>query len=185
MTCFYLRSTRLRPEAKVPERQSVSCSVVSDSWDPIHCSPPGSSVREIPQARILEWVAMPFSRGSSQPRDGNRVPHIEGRFFTIWAARCQKWVVSSQVACVSHHLPILACLAFHCTILSLLHHCQAVRFLVLYCRCYSQAINRNKSDNIDHKGQSRKLHLWKWDGSIFSKIKAIYVSSLSPNQEQS
>ena len=46
----------------------VSCSVMSDSLQP--CSPPGSSVHGILQARILEWVASSFSRGSSQPRDG-------------------------------------------------------------------------------------------------------------------
>ena len=49
------------------------------------CSPPGSSVKEILQTRILEWVAMPSSRGSSQPRDWTQVSHIEGRFSTIWA----------------------------------------------------------------------------------------------------
>ena len=37
--------------------------------DPMDCSPPGSSVRGFLQARILEWVAIPFSRGSSGPRD--------------------------------------------------------------------------------------------------------------------
>ena len=37
--------------------------------DPMDCSPPGSSVHGILQARILEWVTMPFSKGSSQPRD--------------------------------------------------------------------------------------------------------------------
>ena len=47
------------------------------------CSPPGSSVHEILEARILEWVAMPFSGGSSQPRDPTPVSHIVGRFFTI------------------------------------------------------------------------------------------------------
>ena len=46
-----------------------SCSVVSDSCDPMDCSLPGSSVHGILQSRILEWVAIPFSRGSSQPRD--------------------------------------------------------------------------------------------------------------------
>ena len=51
------------------------------------CSPPGSSVHEIPQARILEWVAIPFSRGSSPPRDQTWVSRIAGRFFTIWATR--------------------------------------------------------------------------------------------------
>ena len=39
--------------------------------DPMNCSPPGSSVHEILQARILEWVAMPCSRESSPPKDGN------------------------------------------------------------------------------------------------------------------
>ena len=39
------------------------------------------------QARILEWVAFPFSRGSSQPRDRAQVSHIAGGFFTSWATR--------------------------------------------------------------------------------------------------
>ena len=39
------------------------------SWNPVDCNLPGSSVHGILQARILEWVAIPFSRGSSQPRD--------------------------------------------------------------------------------------------------------------------
>ena len=51
------------------------------------CSPPGSSVHEILQTRILEWVAIPFSRGSSQPRDWTLVSCIAGRFFIIWATR--------------------------------------------------------------------------------------------------
>ena len=41
--------------------------------DPMDCSPPGSSVRGILQARILEWIAMPYSKGSSQPRDRTQV----------------------------------------------------------------------------------------------------------------
>ena len=44
--------------------------------DPMDCSPPGSSVHGILQARILEWIAMPFSRGSSQPRDENSVSYV-------------------------------------------------------------------------------------------------------------
>ena len=51
--------------------------------DPMHCSLPGSSVLGILQARILEWVAMPSTRGSSQPRDRTQVSHITGRFSTI------------------------------------------------------------------------------------------------------
>ena len=50
-------------------------------------SPPGSSVPGILQARILEWVAIPFSKGSSQPRDRTWVSLNAGRFFTNWATR--------------------------------------------------------------------------------------------------
>ena len=46
-----------------------SCSVMSNSCDPVDCSLPGFSVHGILQARILEWVAIFSSRGSSQPRD--------------------------------------------------------------------------------------------------------------------
>ena len=55
--------------------------------DPMDCSPPGSSVHGILQARILEWVAMPSSGESSQPRDQIQVSRIAGRCFTLWATR--------------------------------------------------------------------------------------------------
>ena len=61
----------------------VSCSVVSNSLRPKDCSPPGSSVNGILQARILEWVAVPFCRGSSLARDQTWISCIAGRFFTI------------------------------------------------------------------------------------------------------
>ena len=51
--------------------------------DPLECSPPGNSVHGIFQVRILEWAAVPFSRGSSQPRDRTSILCIAGRFFTI------------------------------------------------------------------------------------------------------
>ena len=54
---------------------------------PMDCSPLGSSVHGILQARILERVAIPFSRGSSQPRDETQVSPIANGFFTSWAAR--------------------------------------------------------------------------------------------------
>ena len=52
--------------------------------DPMDCSLPGSSIHGILQAKILEWVAIPFSRESSQPADQTQVFCIAGRFFTIW-----------------------------------------------------------------------------------------------------
>ena len=51
--------------------------------DPMDCSPPGSSIHGIFQARVLEWVAISSSRRSSRPRDGTRVSHIVGRCFTV------------------------------------------------------------------------------------------------------
>ena len=55
--------------------------------DPIDGSPPGSSVPGILQGRILEWVAIPFSKGSSRPRDQTQVSCVAGRLFTVWATR--------------------------------------------------------------------------------------------------
>ena len=49
------------------------------------CNPKDYTVHGIHQARILEWIAFPFSRGSSQPRDQIQVSHIAARFFTHWA----------------------------------------------------------------------------------------------------
>ena len=63
-------------------KESESHSVMSDSlW------PHDYTVHGIHQARSLEWVAFPFSRGSSQPRDQTQVSHIAGGFFTRWATR--------------------------------------------------------------------------------------------------
>ena len=53
--------------------------------NPVNCSPPGSSVHRVLQTRKQEWVAIPFSRGSSQPRDWICVSCIAAGFFTIWA----------------------------------------------------------------------------------------------------
>ena len=61
-----------------------SCPTLCNAVD---CSPPGPLVREILQARILEWVAISFSRGSSQPKDRTQVSCTAGRFFTVWATK--------------------------------------------------------------------------------------------------
>ena len=52
--------------------------------DPMDCSPPGSSVHGVLQARILGWVAISFSRESSRPRDRTQVSSIAGRCFNLW-----------------------------------------------------------------------------------------------------
>ena len=65
--------------------------------DPMDCSPPGSSVHGILQPRMLEWVAYPFSRGSSQPRSWTGVSCIAGEFFTSWMSWWYHPTVSSSV----------------------------------------------------------------------------------------
>ena len=63
----------------------LKCWLLSRVWlcDPMDCSLPGSSVHRILQASTLEWVAISYTRESSQPRDWTVVSHIAGRFFTI------------------------------------------------------------------------------------------------------
>ena len=69
-----------------PQRSEVtqSCLTLCNAMD---CSLPGSSIHGIFQARVLEWVAISFSRGSSRPRDRTQVSCIVGKCFTIWATR--------------------------------------------------------------------------------------------------
>ena len=66
-----------------------SVQSLSRVWlcDPMDCSLPGSSVHEIFQTIVLEWIAISFSWGSSQPREQTQVSHIAGRLFNLWATR--------------------------------------------------------------------------------------------------
>ena len=68
------RRARERVNVLVAQSRLTLCNLMS-------CSPPGSSAHGILQARILEWVAIAFSRGSSRPRDGTWVSCTAGRFF--------------------------------------------------------------------------------------------------------
>ena len=66
---------------------STACIVVSDSATPWTVARHTPLSMGILQARIQEWIAVPSSRASSQPRDRTQVPHIAGGFFTSWATR--------------------------------------------------------------------------------------------------
>ena len=63
------------------------------------CSLPGCSVHGLLQARILQWVTIPFSRGSFQPRDRTQVSHLARRFFTIWVTR-EALYIHKSLSCV-------------------------------------------------------------------------------------
>ena len=73
------------------------CVLVAQSCltlcNPMDCSPQDSTVHGISQARILEWVAISFSRGSSQPRDWTWVSCIAAKFLTIWATKVMQPVL--------------------------------------------------------------------------------------------
>ena len=73
-----------RVESEVENAVAQSCLTL---WDPMDCSLPGSSFHRICQARILEWIAVSFSRKSSWPRDWIWPSCIVGRHFTVWATR--------------------------------------------------------------------------------------------------
>ena len=77
---IYGQFSSLVRERKGESEVALLCLTICD---PMDCSPRGSSVLGILQARILEWVAISFSRGSSQPRDRTQVSCIAGRFFTV------------------------------------------------------------------------------------------------------
>ena len=94
---YILKCERASIETKVSE-VAQSCPTLCN---PIDYSLPGSSVHGIFQARVLEWVAIPFSRGSSQPRDWTRVFCIVGWHFTIWATR-EVWISHNDT-----HIPSL------------------------------------------------------------------------------
>ena len=72
------------PMHKSESEVAQSCPTLCN---PVDCSLPGSSLHEILQARILEWVAISFSRGSSWCRDWTQVSGIAGRCFNLWATR--------------------------------------------------------------------------------------------------
>ena len=76
----YFPCLSLKSESDVAQSCPTLCS-------PMGCSLPRSAVHGIFQARVLEWVATSFSRGSSWPRNQSQVSRIVGRCFTVWATK--------------------------------------------------------------------------------------------------
>ena len=81
---FAIWATKEAPGYSVKVKVKVSVTQPRPTlWDPMDCSPPGSSVHETLQARILEWVAISLSRGSSRPRDWTWVSHVTDRLYRL------------------------------------------------------------------------------------------------------
>ena len=83
--CFY-------KEEKVKVKSVSRVRLFATPWT---SSLPGSSLHGILQARVLEWVAISFSRGSSQPRDWTWVSRIAGRRFNLWATGEESWALNN------------------------------------------------------------------------------------------
>ena len=82
-----LKWNSVKPPSRGFGRSVLVTQLCLTLCDPMEHSSLGSSVYGILQARILEWVAIPFSRKSSWPRDWTWVSCIAGRFFTVWATK--------------------------------------------------------------------------------------------------
>ena len=82
---YWLNSRRNCQFVTSLKNESIVAQSCPTLFNPMDCRPPGSSVHGILQARVLEWVVMPFSRGSSWPRDQTWVSCIADRSFTLWA----------------------------------------------------------------------------------------------------
>ena len=93
---MYLLSSHLH---KVKVFVAQLCPALCNSMD---CSPPGSSVHGTLQARILEWVAFPFSRGSSQPRNRTQASRIASRFFTCLSHQGSYTSITSPTVNIPH-----------------------------------------------------------------------------------
>ena len=97
----WMRRLRQRADRTKRTSEPMKWSELAQSCltlcDPMDCRSPGSSVHGILQARILEWVAISFSRGSSQPRDQTQISCLAGGFFTIWATREAQEIRETEV----------------------------------------------------------------------------------------
>ena len=95
---FYLPLLNELPEFPVFAVVGKSLQLCPSLCDPMDCRPSGSPVRGILQARILEWVAVPFSRGSSPPRDRAHISYV---------SCIDRWVISTSAPWEAGKFPVL------------------------------------------------------------------------------
>ena len=108
--------------------------------DPMDCSSPGSSVHGILQARILEWVASPFSKRSSRPRDQTQVSCCRQIVYHLsHQGSHQGWIRSDQIRSVAQSCPTL-CDPMNCSTPGLPVHHQLLEFTQTHVHRVSDAI---------------------------------------------
>ena len=143
--CYFSLDVSLFPSICMRAKLLQSCLTLCDS---MVCSPPGFTVHGVLQARILEWVAMPSSRGSSQTRDGTHIstsPASADLFFTTSA----NWEAHSLVYSCAFPINILLC--NHNTIikirkLTLVHRDLLFQKLFKFCQMF---LRRNRAIQDD------------------------------------
>ena len=167
----------------------LSCSVVSNSCNPIDYSLPGSSVHGILQARILEWVAISFSRGSSQPRNWTRVSCIIGRLFTDRAMREAPYTPISSVQFSS---VAQSCLTLwdpmNCSTPGLPVHHQLLEFTRTHVHRVGDAIQTSNpllSLSPPAPNSSQHQGLFQWVNSSHEVAKVLEFQDFSPKTYKS
>ena len=102
---------------KWSESEMVVAQLCLTLCDPMACSLPGSSVYGISQARILEWVFIPFSRGSFRSRDQTQVSCSAGGFFIVWATKKAKQVTKGQIVYDLTLMKSFSSVQFSCSVM--------------------------------------------------------------------
>ena len=145
-------------------------------WDPMDCSPPGSSVYGILQARILGWNAIPFSRGCSWLRDRTQVSCIADRFFTSWATKEASLTFSSvKFSSVTQSCPTL-CNPMNCSTPGLPVHHQLQEFTQTHVHQVSDAIQPShplSSPSPPAPNPSQHQSLFQWVNSSHEVVKVL------------
>ena len=143
---------------------SQSCLILCD---PMDCSLPGSSIHGIFQARILEWVAISFSRTSSQLRDWTRVSRIVGRHFSVWATREDKVLgnlIWEHLFCFCKDDRFLSQMAFSWSVWKLFHGNNAINLLVWdYIHWFNFLKTINGLASQTWQGWARLLSASQWE----------------------
>ena len=158
---------------------------------------PGSSVLGIFQAKILEWVAISFSRGSSQPRDWTRISHIAGRCFTIWATgKLFTHPVCNSLPLLKPQTPVdghLDCFHFLATISRLSvsiyqrallptdSSLQPFREALVYPRCNPDlTLPHGSHSAVGHPLTVKMSHVSAWTGNLIWAMSISIASSTIP-----
>ena len=146
--------------------------------NPRDCSPPGSSAHGIIQARILEWVAIFFSRGSSRLRDRTWVSYLVGRFFTIWATRKVFLPVSTDKRLFFFedvHISLFWAFIYKVfTISDTYYGLSKYEFLAFSLRLWLDLVISKPKANKTSQKKSLHLKHWAWDAK---NMKHLYLNT--------